>query len=86
MKTVTPRSFKLRRILSRKEYELQQLVKDFTKTWNYKLTSECIINPLGKNDPNKTNNKTQRIGKSPCSCIGKTHQYFFQQEDDTLPM
>ena len=27
-------SFKLRRTLSRKDYELQQLVKDFTKTMN----------------------------------------------------
>lgn len=40
MKTVTSRSFKLRRILSREDYELQQLVKDFTKIWNYSSAAE----------------------------------------------
>lgn len=33
-------SFKLRRTLSRKDYELQQLVNDFTKTWNCSSINE----------------------------------------------
>ena len=42
-------SFKLRRALSRKDYELQQLVKDFTKTWNSSSAAEVADSLLMSN-------------------------------------
>ena len=42
-------SFKLRRALSRKDYELQQLVKDFTKTWNSSSAAEVSDSLLMSN-------------------------------------